>query len=192
MKETIARGMKASAELKLSMLDGGLQETVADISRCLIDALISGGKVLIAGNGGSAGDAQHMAAEFVGRYLKERDALPAIALTTDTSALTSIGNDYGFKKIFSRQLEALGKKNDVFIAISTSGNSKNLIEALKTAGGMGIFTVCLLGRGGGEMKDAADISLVIPSDDTPRVQEAHIMVIHLICEAVENAMEDEK
>lgn len=190
MKDLMAHGMKTSAKLKLAMLEDGTQDVIADIAARLIASLKSGGKILIAGNGGSAADAQHMSAELVGRYLKNRNAYPAIALTTDSSALTAIGNDYGFEKVFSRQVEALGNKGDVLVAISTSGNSGNLVEALKVASGMDILTVSLLGCGGGKMKDMADVSLIVPSDDTPRVQEAHITIIHLLCEAVENAMED--
>lgn len=144
-----------------------------------------GNKILIAGNGGSAADAQHFAAEIVGRYKKERKGYPAIALTTDTSIITALANDYSFDLIFARQIESLGKKGDVFFGISTSGNSKNVIEGMKKAKVLGLTTICLLGKDGGVLKDLADISIIVPSDNTPRIQEAHIMLIHIICEEVE-------
>ncbi len=190
MKNGIAKGLKASADLKMKMLSAGADVDISKIAEACVNTLKNGSKILLAGNGGSAADAQHIAAELVGRYLKkDRPALPAIALTTDTSSLTAISNDMGFEKVFSRQLEAIGAPGDLFWAISTSGNSKNLVEALKTAKDIGITRVCLLGKGGGAMKERAEISLVVPSDDTPRVQEAHITVAHLVCEAIESAME---
>lgn len=188
MKNRIAEGLKNSADLKLKMLSDGLDENIEKISRMIIDTLEKGSKILLAGNGGSAADAQHIAAEFLGRYLKDRRALPAIALTTDTSCLTAISNDLGYEKVFSRQLEALGAHGDLFWAISTSGNSENLIEALKIAKSMGVSTVCMLGKGGGKMKGMGDMELIVPSDDTPRIQEAHITIAHLICEAVETVI----
>jgi D-sedoheptulose 7-phosphate isomerase len=142
---------------------------------------------LIAGNGGSAADAQHFAGEIVGRFKKERKGYPAIALTTDASIITSWANDYDFNTIFSRQIEALGKEGDVFLGISTSGNSKNIIEAVKKAKEMGIFCICLLGKDGGELKNLTDLSIIIPSDNTPRIQECHIMIIHIICEELEKS-----
>lgn len=188
MKNRIAQGLKDSADLKLKILSEGLDEDIEKISRMIISAFKKGSKVLLAGNGGSAADAQHIAAEFVGRYLKDRPALPAIALTTDSSCLTAISNDMGYNKVFSRQLEALGAKGDLLWALSTSGNSVNMVEALKTAKSMGVTTVCLLGKGGGKMKGMGDVELIVPSDDTPRIQEAHITIAHLICEAVETAI----
>lgn len=142
-------------------------------------------KVVICGNGGSAADAQHFAAELVGRYLVERKALSAIALTTNSSSLTAIGNDYGYDKTFSRQLEAYGRKGDVLFCISTSGNSKNCVEAAKLAKRIGLKTIAFTGCGGGILKKVCDISLVVPSDSTPRIQEVHILVIHIICEIIE-------
>lgn len=153
----------------------------------IIAALKAGGKVLICGNGGSAADAQHFAAELSGRYKRERRPLPGIALTTDTSALTAIANDYGFANVFSRQVEALGKKGDVLVLISTSGESENLLEAAKKARAMGIATVGLLGRGGGRLRPLCGHALVAPSDNTPRIQEMHILAIHIICEMVDDA-----
>ncbi len=185
MKNRIAQGLKDSANLKLKMLDDGLTQDIEKIARMTIDTLLKGSKILLTGNGGSSADAQHIAAEFVGRYLIDRRALPAIALTTDTSCLTAISNDMGYEKIFSRQLEALGAPGDLLWTLSTSGNSENLLSALKTAKSLGVSTVCLLGKGGGKMKGMGDAELIVPSDDTPRIQEAHITIAHLICEAVE-------
>ncbi len=185
MKNRIAQGLKDSANLKLKMLDDGMEQNIEKIARLVIDTLLKGSKILLAGNGGSAADAQHIAAEFVGRYLIDRRALPAIALSADTSCLTAISNDMGYEKVFSRQLEALGAPGDLLWALSTSGNSENLSSALKTAKSLGVSTVCLLGKGGGKMKGMGDIELIVPSDDTPRIQEAHITIAHLICEAVE-------
>src|SRR3989344_3809557 len=155
------------------------------VAALCIAALGNGNKLLVAGNGGSAADAQHFAAELVGRFKKERRALPAIALTTDTSTLTAIGNDHGFYKIFSRQIEALGAEGDLLICISTSGNSENVIAAAKEAKKKGMKTLCLLGKDGGSLKDIADLSLVINSDNTPRIQESHILIIHILCDIIE-------
>ena len=150
-----------------------------------LNALKNGNKILIAGNGGSAADAQHFSAELTGRFKKERISLPAIALTTDTSALTAIGNDYGYKYVFSRQLEGLGNEEDVFIGISTSGNSKNIIEAIHKAKEKNIKIITLLGKDGGKIKDLGDINIIIPSYDTPRIQEMHIMLLHMICQIID-------
>jgi len=154
-----------------------------------INALKEGNKILLCGNGGSAADAQHIAAELSGRFKKERNALAAVALTTDTSAITAIGNDYGFEYIFSRQCEALGKKGDVLIGISTSGNSQNVINAINSARKLGVKVITLTGKDGGAMKDMGDINIVIPSDDTPRIQEMHIMVGHMLCFYIEKEMD---
>ena len=155
-----------------------------------IDTLKNGGKILIFGNGGSAADAQHIAAELVGRYKVERKGLPAIALTTDTSALTSIGNDYGYARVFDRQVEALANKGDLVIGISTGGSSGNVISALKLAKGMGCKTIGLSGRDGGEMNDVCNVNLVIPAEDTPRIQEMHIVIGHTICHLIDQAFSD--
>jgi len=160
-------------------------EQLEAITRVVEKVLRSGGKILIAGNGGSAADAQHFAAELVGRYKLERKAYPAIALTTDTSVITAWSNDYDFAAIFSRQLEALGKAGDLFCGISTSGNSLNIVNAVKTAKKLGVSSICLLGNGGGALKDLADLSVIVPSNNTPRIQEIHIILIHAICEEVE-------
>ena len=161
-----------------------LPEIVNAAEICLM-SLKDGGKILICGNGGSAADAQHIAAELSGRFKKERKALAGIALTTDTSALTAIGNDYGFEYIFSRQVEAIGKKGDVLIAISTSGNSQNVINAIKSAKKIGCKIITLTGKDGGKMKDMGDINIIIPSNNTPRIQEMHIMIGHMICAIID-------
>jgi D-sedoheptulose 7-phosphate isomerase len=148
-------------------------------------SLKSGGKILIFGNGGSAADAQHIAAELVGRYKAERKGLAAIALTTDTSALTSIGNDYGYKRVFDRQVEALANKGDAVIGISTGGSSANVISALNLANKLGCKTIGLSGRDGGEMNTLCDINLVVPAEDTPRIQEMHIVIGHTICHLID-------
>jgi D-sedoheptulose 7-phosphate isomerase len=149
------------------------------------NTLKNGGKVLICGNGGSAADAQHIAAELSGRFKKERIALAGIALTTDTSALTAIGNDYGYEFVFSRQTEALANEGDLLIGISTSGNSLNVIKAIDSAKKIGCKVITLTGKTGGEMKNSGNINLVMPSNDTPRIQEMHIMVGHMICAIVD-------
>ncbi len=156
-------------------------------SDMLFKVLRAGSKVLIAGNGGSAADAQHIAAELTGRYVKERKALPAIALTVDTSALTAISNDYGFDHVFSRQIAALARPGDLFIAISTSGNSRNIIQALNTAKEYGCLTLGLSGRDGGEMNSLCDLNIVIPDDTTARIQEMHILIGHIFCKAIDAA-----
>ena len=152
-----------------------------------VATLKAGGKILLCGNGGSAADAQHIAAELTGRYKTERGALAGIALTTDTSALTAIGNDYGYEFVFSRQLEALGREGDLLIAISTSGNSGNVVRALELARKIGIKTIGLSGRTGGAMNELCELNLVVPSNDTPRIQEMHIMIGHIICQAIDDA-----
>ncbi len=150
-----------------------------------INSLNSGGKILLFGNGGSAGDAQHISAELSGRFKKERKALASLALTTDTSALTAIGNDYGYEYVFSRQIEALCNKNDVAIGISTSGNSANVIKALENAKKIGAKTITLTGKNGGVIGEMGDINIIIPSNNTPRIQEMHIMVGHMICALID-------
>ena len=162
----------------------------ADIKKACetaVATLKAGGKILLCGNGGSAADAQHIAAELTGRYKTERGALAGIALTTDTSALTAIGNDYGYEFVFSRQLEALGREGDLLIAISTSGNSGNVVKALELARKIGIKTIGLSGRTGGSMNELCELNLVVPSNDTPRIQEMHIMIGHIICQAIDDA-----
>tara|TARA_B110000438_G_scaffold303654_1_gene366259 strand:- start:4077 stop:4679 length:603 start_codon:yes stop_codon:yes gene_type:complete len=153
--------------------------------KMILDSLRSGGKIVIFGNGGSAADAQHMAAEFIGRYLLERKSIPSIALTTDSSILTSISNDYKFEEVFSRQCEALVNSNDIIIAISTSGKSPNIIKGIKTCVKKGAKVIALTGKDGGKLKNLCEILLNIPSNETPRIQEGHRTVIHIICELVE-------
>jgi len=151
-----------------------------------INCLQNGGKILIFGNGGSAADAQHIAAELVGRYKKERKGLSAIALTTDTSALTCIGNDYGYDRVFDRQVEALADKDDVVIGISTGGSSSNVINGLQVAKDLGCKLIGFSGRDGGEMNTLCDVNLVVPAEDTPRIQEMHIVIGHTICQLIDN------
>ena len=178
--------IQRSIEVKQALLiDATFRELVAQAAMQIVKALRAGGKVLFFGNGGSAADAQHLAAEFTGRYLKERRALPALALHANTSSLTAIGNDYGFDFVFARQLEALGKEGDVAFGISTSGNSPNVLRALEVAKTKSLFTVALTGGSGGAMKKLADCTLSIPSEETPRIQECHILTGHIICEIVE-------
>lgn len=155
-----------------------------------IESLKNGGKILIFGNGGSAADAQHIAAELVGRYKVERKGLPAVALTTDTSALTSIGNDYGYNHVFDRQVEALANENDVVIGISTGGSSGNVISGLKLAKEMGCKTIGFSGRDGGEMNTVCNVNLVVPAKDTPRIQEMHIVIGHTICHLIDLDFKD--
>lgn len=165
---------------------GSMENDIETASIIIVDALKNGNKILLCGNGGSAADAQHIAAELTGRYKTERRGLPGIALTTDTSAITAIGNDYGYDRVFDRQVESLANKGDVIIGISTSGNSKNVVSALKLGQELGCKTVGLTGRDGGAMNDVCDINLVVPSDNTPRIQEMHILFGHTICQIIDN------
>ena len=167
---------------------GDSLETAANLC---IDSLKNGGKILIFGNGGSAADAQHMAAELVGRYKAERKGLAAIALTTDSSALTCITNDYSYDYVFSRQVEALANNKDVVIGISTGGTSSNVVSGLKTAKDLGCKTIGFSGRGGGKFNDLCNINLVVPAQDTPRIQEMHIVIGHTICHLIDQAFIDE-
>ena len=165
-----------------------LPELTEDVSKAvemIRASLAAGGKLLIAGNGGSAADAQHIAAELTGRFIRERRPLPAIALHANTSALTAIGNDYGYDRVFSRQLEALARPGDVAFGISTSGNSPNVVVALSTAKSMGLHTVALTGRTGGNLFKIVDHCICVPSDETPRIQECHILIGHIISELAE-------
>jgi D-sedoheptulose 7-phosphate isomerase len=168
--------------------DKALLNQVVECAETIVETLRQGGKVLIAGNGGSAADAQHIAGEFVSRFHYDRPGLAAIALTTDTSILTAIGNDYGYERLFSRQVQALGREGDVFIGITTSGNSANVLEALKTANDAGLKTIGFTGVTGGKMADMCDITLRMPSPETPKIQEGHIAIGHIICGLVEAAM----
>ncbi len=187
MRSVIEKIFAESISVKQDTLKNNAKP-IEQASLTIIDALRSGNKILLCGNGGSAADSQHIAAEFVGRFQKERAAWPAIALTVDTSALTALGNDYSFDIVFSRQLQALGRKGDVLIGISTSGNSKNVIKALETAKAMGITTIGVTGGSGGAMMPLCDIALVAASSKTARIQESHLVMFHTICEIVENAL----
>lgn len=189
MQTIIKNQIRDSIELKQLLLES--KPVISDIekaARMIITAFRNNKKVLLAGNGGSAADAQHIAAEFVNRFCFDRPGLPSIALTTDSSILTSIGNDYGFDKVFSRQVKAMGNTGDVFIGISTSGKSENIIEALKTCSEAGISTVAFTGAEGGVMKKQCDICIEIPSKETPRIQEVHILIGHIICSIVEEEL----
>jgi D-sedoheptulose 7-phosphate isomerase len=181
----IEAAIKDSVGIKEIVLKGQVGK-IEKAAAAIIDSFKKGGKLLIFGNGGSAADSQHIAAELVGRFKIERKALPAIALTTDTSALTAIANDYGYEAVFSRQLEALASKGDVALGISTSGNSKNVIEAFKKARSLGLKTIALTGGDGGKVKKEADISIIVASKDTPRVQESHIMIGHILSALIEH------
>jgi len=187
MIEEINRHLKTHNETICTVAET-LVEPIAECARLLVTALENGHKVLTMGNGGSAADAQHLAAELVGRFLMERKALPAIALTTDTSILTAIGNDYGFDEVFKRQVEALARPGDILVGISTSGNSTNVVRALGAARDIGVKTIGLLGRDGGEIGKLVDLALTIPSTDTPRVQEAHLLIIHILCDLIEKGL----
>jgi D-sedoheptulose 7-phosphate isomerase len=181
--------IQRSIDVKQALLqDDTFQNLAIQAALQIVKALRGGCKVLFFGNGGSAADAQHLAAEFTGRYLKERRALPALALHANTSALTAIGNDYGFDLVFARQMEALGKEGDVAVGISTSGNSTNVLRALEVAKSKSIYTVALTGVSGGKMKEMADCAICIPSRETPRIQECHILTGHIICEIAEDMM----
>jgi len=175
---------KESIRIKEAALDSN-KDKIAAAVETVTDAFKKNRKVILFGNGGSAADSQHIAAEFIGRFQKERRALPAIALTTDTSILTALGNDYGFNTIFARQIEGLAQKGDIAFGISTSGNSKNVIEGIDAAKRLGLKTISLTGCNGGKLAELTDISLIVPSKNTARVQESHICIIHAICELVE-------
>src|SRR3989338_5696527 len=184
MKEAIEKIFKESVQVKEATLKANLPAIIKAVEE-ITETLKNNGKVLLFGNGGSAADSQHIAAEFIGRFQKERQSLPSIALTTDTSILTALGNDYGFECIFSRQIEGLGRPKDMAIGISTSGRSKNVIAGLKQAKKMGLKTLSLTGCGGNEVAQASDIKLIVPSQVTARIQESHICLAHVICELVE-------
>jgi D-sedoheptulose 7-phosphate isomerase len=183
MKNTIIN--EINAHIEASSLIHTLSDEIIRSSQLCIDSLKNSGKVLLFGNGGSAADAQHIAAELVGRYKTTRAGLAAIALTTDSSILTSIGNDFGYDCIFERQVEALVNKNDVVIGISTSGKSLNIIKGLEMAAKVGCKTIGMSGQGGGSMSQICDVNLIVPSQDTPRIQEMHILIGHIICQLIE-------
>ncbi len=183
-RNSIVQEFEASIAVKKAVIEENI-DVINLIAEKVTESLKSGGKLMLFGNGGSAADSQHIAAEFVNRFNFDRQPLAAIALTTDTSILTSTGNDYSFDDVFWRQVIALGKKGDVVLGISTSGNSANVIKAIKEAKQMGIFTVGFTGQKGGELKEHTDICLCVPSNETPRIQEVHITAAHCICSIVE-------
>jgi D-sedoheptulose 7-phosphate isomerase len=186
LQVVISQRIEASIAVKQRLLS--YTEICAEVAERIIRAYKKGNKALLFGNGGSAADAQHIAAEFVGRFYLDRSALPALALTVDTSSLTAIGNDYAYDQIFSRQIEAFGQAGDVAIGISTSGNSCNVIEGLRAAKRKGMVAVGMTGESGGQLKAEVDYCICVPSRDTPRIQEAHMLVGHILCELVEQAL----
>jgi len=184
--EKIKNIITSSIEVKNKILsDDKTLQAIKDIVYVLVTAFKNGNKILFCGNGGSAADAQHLAAEFTGRFYTDRDALPAEALHCNTSYLTAIGNDYGYDVIYSRLIKGIGKKGDVLIGLSTSGNSENILKAFETARENKMITVAFTGDSGGKLKKLSDYIITIPSDDTPRIQECHILVGHIICQLVE-------
>ncbi|MEO8461798.1 MAG: D-sedoheptulose 7-phosphate isomerase [Chloroflexota bacterium] len=183
---TLRERILTSADVKRQLADQ-LDDAVA-VAALLVRAIVSGHKLLLFGNGGSAADAQHISAELIGHYYLDRRSLPALALTVDTSALTAIGNDYAFDLVFARQLDALGQPGDVAIGLSTSGNSRNVVEALRVAKGKGLVTVAMTGANGGAAAEVADICVRVPSTDTPRIQESHILLGHIWAEIIEAAV----
>ena len=190
-KHRAAKSIEGSIAVKQRLLgDTVLISSIARVSEVSLAAIKNGNKLLLFGNGGSAADAQHIAAEFVGRFAFDRPALPALALSVNTSCLTAIGNDYGFDQVFSRQLEALARPGDVAIGFSTSGNSPNVLHAISTAKKMGLQTVALTGTPGGKLKQAADLDhcVCVPSSETPRIQECHILIGHIVSELVEQEL----
>lgn len=190
MRETVVKELEESANIK-KIIAQNLSDTIVNAAKMIIDAYKTGGKVLLIGNGGSAADAQHIAAELVGRFKLERKGLPAIALTTDTSILTALANDYGYDTVFSRQLETLANDKDILIAITTSGTSPNILKAVEIARSKNITVIGLTGGDGGKLQDVADITIAVPSDSTPRIQESHITIGHIICNLVEKELFNE-
>jgi D-sedoheptulose 7-phosphate isomerase len=189
--QTFEEKIRAMAAESLDAKRRFFEQSSRDVARAaqmIVESMRAGGKLLIFGNGGSAADAQHIAAELAFKMGRERDALPALALTTDTSLLTAIGNDRSFDFIFARQIQAVGRKGDMSLAISTSGNSLNVIEAVKQARAMEIGTIGLLGAGGGKVAALVDLALVVPHSETPRIQEVHIAASHIICQLIEDEL----
>jgi D-sedoheptulose 7-phosphate isomerase len=184
LRQNIIQSLRGWAELRLQLIEQ-CSEPVIRAAECIYESIQRGGKVLVFGNGGSAADAQHLAGEFIGRFSQERPPLAAIALTTDTSTLTAIGNDYGFEEIFARQVIALGKSGDVAIGISTSGRSANVVNGIKAALDKELATVAFLGGDGGLLARMVDIPIVVPSTSTPRIQECHLTLEHIMCEILE-------
>ena len=179
--------LRESIRVKQAVIENQMEQ-IEELAAIIIDAYKKGNKLLVFGNGGSAADAQHLAAEFVGRYKMERPGLPAIALTTDSSILTAIGNDYGYDHIFSRQVEAHCRPGDIVLGITTSGNSPNVMKAFEVAKKLGAKTVVWTGKDGGHAAKVADVAIIVPSNNTPRIQEVHVTLIHIICEIFEDYM----
>jgi len=184
LREMINEILRESLSVKGDFISNNADKLVL-LSERIAQAFTNDKKLMICGNGGSAADAQHIAAEFVNRYEMERPSLPAIALTTDTSVITSIGNDYSFKEIFSKQIKAMGLEGDVLLAISTSGESENIVKAVEDAKDLHIYTAAFLGQGGGRVAGVVDLALIAPSESTPRIQEAHILAGHILCQLVD-------
>src|SRR3989344_7180750 len=191
MMSTTKKSILASIETKLSLVSNkNFLDELGRVSNYMIACLRSKKKILIAGNGGSAADAQHFAAELAGQFIHKRKGLPVIALTTNASITTAIGNDFGYEHVFSRQVEGLGRQGDIFIGISSSGNSPNIIHAINSAKKTGLITVGLIGKDGGNMRDLCDLKLIVPSQSTQHIQEAHIMIVHELCALIDNAFKD--
>lgn len=189
MKAYIEAQISEAAQVMNQMLsDGHIAETMEAAARACVSSLERGGKILLAGNGGSAADAQHIAGELVSRFAFDRPGLPAIALTTDTSVITAIGNDYGYERLFARQVQAHGQKGDVFVAYSTSGKSPNVLMGMEEARSRGLVCIGMTGNQGGSMAELCDYLLEVPSADTPKIQEGHLVLGHILCGLVENAM----
>lgn len=189
MKELIVKRIKETIEVKQAILeDPALLQNILTAAERMIDVLKGGGKLVLCGNGGSASDAMHFAGELVGRFQKERTSWPALVLNSDPVAMSSIANDYDYSEVFSRQVDAFAHDKDILMGISTSGNSENVLKAIKVARSKGAYTVGLLGHGGGRIAKEADLSIVVPSDVTARVQESHIVIIHILCELIEEAL----
>ena len=187
MSRTIAKRLEESAQIKRAIAKSKIDE-IESMAKFIVMSYKAGGKVVLFGNGGSAADAQHLAGELGGQFKLKRQAFPAIALTTNTSVLTAVANDYGYDAVFSRQIEALVNENDVVVGISTSGNSPNVVKAIEMAKMKGAKTIGLTGGNGGKLAEVADLVLIVPSDITPRIQEAHITIGHIVCELVENEL----
>jgi D-sedoheptulose 7-phosphate isomerase len=188
MKKKIEELFRDSIRTKTEFLTPANIAGIEAMAEAVVAGLTKGGKLLVCGNGGSASDAAHFAGELVGRFLKERPAISAVALNTDMSTLTAVANDYGFNRVFGRQVEALGRPGDVLFILSTSGNSPNLLDAANMAKKKGLATLGLLGRDGGKVRDMLDYALVVPATLSPRIQEIHITVIHILCDLVESAL----
>lgn len=187
-QERVAAGLKATAAVHERLAASGAVAATAKAAGALVASLSAGGTMLAFGNGGSAADAQHVVAELVGRFVRERRAWPAVALSVDTSILTAVGNDYGFDQVFSRQVEALGRKGDLALGITTSGDSPNVVRALEKAKTRGLVTVALTGKSGGAAGRIADVHVNVPETSTARIQEAHITLLHLLCELVDDEL----